>query len=150
MRHHTHKPHVARRASGPIRLLAYAVSLAIGVSALATVLLTGVQTRQTGPVIHTVEVTASMNGFSQGTVQVKTGELVRLRLTSMDNAYHPDGGGQHQWAVDELGLNVIAPPLGSTEVVFVAERAGTYTFYCDICCGGRESPTMQGTLVVNL
>lgn len=150
MKRHTHKAHAVRRASKAVRLLAYAVLIGIGVSVLGTIVVTSIQSREASPPLHEIEVTASMNGFSQNSVRVKAGERVRLRLTSTDNAFHPDGGGQHQWAIDELNLNVIAPPLGSEDLLFVASRPGTYIFYCDICCGGRESPTMQGTLIVDL
>jgi len=71
-----------------------------------------------------------------------------VRLTSLDNAYHTDGGGRHQWAVDELGVSIIAPALGSNSVTFTPDQPGVYTFYCDICCGGRANPTMQGKLTV--
>ena len=81
-------------------------------------------------------------------IRVKAGEPVTVRLTSLDNQHHTDGGGQHQWAVDELGVNVIAQPLSSNTVTFTPEKSGEYTFYCDICCGGRANPTMNGTLIV--
>lgn len=148
MNRHAHKAHVVYRAGGEVRLMAYAMALALVVISLGAAVLSRVRTVELFPVIDDIEVTASMGGFGQHTIQVKAGELVRLRLTSTDHAGYPDGGGQHQWAVDELRLNVIAPPMGSKEVVFVADQPGIYTFYCDICCGGRERPTMQGTLVV--
>jgi heme/copper-type cytochrome/quinol oxidase subunit 2 len=97
---------------------------------------------------NTIDISGSMSGFSSNVIHVRAGEEVTLRLTSLDNQYHTDGGGQHQWAVDELGLNVVAPPLGSESLTFTPDQAGTYTFYCDICCGGRANPTMQGTLIV--
>ncbi|OUC09382.1 cytochrome C oxidase subunit II, partial [Litorilinea aerophila] len=73
---------------------------------------------------------------------------VTIRLRSLDNQYHTDGGGQHQWAVDELNVSVIAPPLGSNTITFTPTEPGEYQFYCDICCGGRANPNMQGTLIV--
>jgi cytochrome c oxidase subunit II len=73
---------------------------------------------------------------------------VTIRLTSLDNQYHTDGGGQHQWAVDELGVNIIAPSLGSSYATFTPVEPGVYEFYCDICCGGRANPSMQGKLIV--
>jgi peptide/nickel transport system substrate-binding protein len=33
-------------------------------------------------------------------------------------------------------------------VTFTPDKAGTYTFYCDICCGGKANPTMNGQIVV--
>lgn len=95
-----------------------------------------------------VDIAADMGGFSRKVVVVKAGEPVTVRLTSLDNSHHTDGGGKHQWAVDELGVNIIAPPLGSSSKTFTPAKPGTYTFYCDICCGGRANPTMSGRLIV--
>ncbi|MCC6611851.1 MAG: cupredoxin domain-containing protein [Anaerolineae bacterium] len=97
---------------------------------------------------NTIDISASMSGFSSNIIHVRAGEEVTVRLTSVDNQFHTDGGGQHQWAVDELGLNIVAPALGSESLTFIPDQQGTYTFYCDICCGGRANPTMQGTLIV--
>ncbi|MBL8095636.1 MAG: cupredoxin domain-containing protein [Anaerolineales bacterium] len=95
-----------------------------------------------------IDVAADMSGFDQDVIRIRTGESVTVRLTSLDSTMHTDGGGKHQWAVDELGVSVIAPALGSNTVTFTADKPGTYTFYCDICCGGRANPSMQGTLIV--
>ncbi|OGA68280.1 MAG: hypothetical protein A3G81_02660 [Betaproteobacteria bacterium RIFCSPLOWO2_12_FULL_65_14] len=98
---------------------------------------------------NTIDIAADMAGFTRKEVRIKAGEPVTVRLTSLDNSHHTDGGGKHQWAVDELGLNIIAPPLRSKYVTFTPSKPGTYTFYCDICCGGRANPTMSGRLVVS-
>lgn len=97
---------------------------------------------------NVIDIQASMSGFDKTEIRVKVGEPVTIRLTSLDNSHHTDGGGKHQWAVDELGVNVIAQPLSSNYVTFTPDKAGTYTFYCDICCGGRANPTMNGVLIV--
>jgi cytochrome c oxidase subunit II len=97
---------------------------------------------------NVIDIAADMGGFSRKEVRVKAGEPVTVRLRSLDNSHHTDGGGKHQWAVDELGVNIIAPPLGSNYKTFTPAKPGTYTFYCDICCGGRANPTMSGRLVV--
>ncbi|HXF59987.1 MAG TPA: cupredoxin domain-containing protein [Caldilineaceae bacterium] len=97
---------------------------------------------------NVIDVAANMGGFDKPEIRIKAGEPVTIRLTSLDNQYHTDGGGQHQWAVDELGANVIAQPLSSNIVTFTPEKPGEYTFYCDICCGGRANPTMNGKLIV--
>jgi len=97
---------------------------------------------------NVIDVEAAMNGFDKYEIRVKVGEPVTIRLTSLDNSHHTDGGGKHQFAVDELGIDIIAPPLGSSYVTFTPSEAGTYTFYCDICCGGRANPTMNGQLIV--
>ena len=97
---------------------------------------------------NVIDVEASMSGFSMKEIRVKIGDPVTIRLTSLDTSAHTDGGGKHQWAVDELGVDVIAQPESSNTVTFTAEKAGTYTFYCDICCGGKANPTMNGQIVV--
>ncbi|HLF01551.1 MAG TPA: cupredoxin domain-containing protein, partial [Anaerolineales bacterium] len=97
---------------------------------------------------NVIDVKADMAGFDMKEIRVKTGQPVTVRLTSLDNSHHTDGGGKHQWAVDELGVSIIAPPEGTNYATFTPAKAGTYTFYCDICCGGRANPTMQGTLIV--
>jgi heme/copper-type cytochrome/quinol oxidase subunit 2 len=97
---------------------------------------------------NVIDISADMGGFSQKIVRVKAGEPVTVRLRSLDNSHHTDGGGKHQWAVDELGVNIIAPSLGSNYKTFTPDKPGTYTFYCDICCGGRANPTMSGRLIV--
>jgi len=97
---------------------------------------------------NVIDIAADMSGFTRSEVRARAGQSVTVRLTSLDNAHHTDGGGKHQWAVDELGVNIIAPPLGSNYKTFTPAKPGTYTFYCDICCGGRANPTMSGKLVV--
>ncbi len=97
---------------------------------------------------NVIDITADMGGFDLKLVRLKVGQPVTVRLTSLDNSHHTDGGGKHQWAVDELGVSIIAPPEGTNYAAFTPTKAGTYTFYCDICCGGRANPTMQGTLIV--
>ena len=97
---------------------------------------------------NVIDVQASMSGFDQKEIRVKLGETVTIRLTSLDNSHHTDGGGKHQWAVDELSVDVIAQPESSNYVTFTPDKAGAYTFYCDICCGGKANPTMNGQIIV--
>lgn len=98
---------------------------------------------------NVIDVEAAMSGFDITEIHIKVGEPVTIRLTSLDNSHHTDGGGQHQWAVDELGVNVIAQPESYNTITFTPDKVGTFTFYCDICCGGRANPTMNGRLVVD-
>lgn len=97
---------------------------------------------------NVIDIKGAMDGFDQKEMHVKVGQPVTVRLTSMDNSMHTDGGGKHQWAVDELGVSIIAPPEGSNYATFTPTKPGTFVYFCDICCGGRANPTMNGTLVV--
>ncbi len=149
MKRYSRKPHaIPHRKYKIARTIAYS-TLAIVVLGIAGYLLvSGLFPSLPISTPNTIDVSASMSGFSSNVIHVRAGEEVTLRLTSLDNQYHTDGGGQHQWAVDELRLNVVAPALGSKSLTFTPDQPGTYTFYCDICCGGRANPTMQGTLIV--
>ena len=123
--------------------------IVIGVLGLAGYLLASAFSRPVlEPADNVIDIAADMAGFDRQEIRVKVGEPVTLRLTSLDNQFHTDGGGKHQWAVDEFDVSVIAPPEGVNIVTFTPDQPGTYTYYCDICCGGRANPTMQGTLVV--
>ena len=95
-----------------------------------------------------IEVAADMSGFDPTEIRIRAGQPVTIRVTSLDNSHRTDGGGQHQWAVDELKVNIVAPPEGTSYATFTPDRPGEYVFYCDICCGGRANPSMQGRLIV--
>ncbi len=95
-----------------------------------------------------VEVKGTMGGFSPSLIRAKAGRPLTVRLTSMDTRFHTDGGGKHQFAIDALGVNIIAPPLGTREATFTPPAPGVYEYYCDVCCGGRANPTMVGKLIV--
>ena len=139
----------ARRRQQRLRLVAFAV-VAVTVLVAAGVLLEGAFSRpELEPMAGTViDVAADMAGFDKPEIHLKAGEPVTIRLTSLDNEHHTDGGGKHQWAVDELGIDILAEPLSSAYATFTPETPGQYTFYCDVCCGGRANPTMQGILIV--
>ena len=132
----------------PYRLAAFAV-LAVVVGAVAIAL---VVSRLQGPPptdATAVQVHASMGGFDPRALTVKAGQTVKIELSSMDNSMHSDGGGWHQLAIDALGINWKVGPLKTQVFEFTAPaEAGSYSWYCDICCGGKENPSMQGKLTV--
>lgn len=138
-----------QRQQQQTRAIAFAL-IGILVLSLAGYLLVSafVKPKPTPMAGNVIDVAASMSGFDMKEMHVKVGEAVTIRLTSLDNSHHTDGGGKHQWAVDELGVNIIAPPEGSNYATFTPDKPGEYAYYCDICCGGRANPTMQGMLIV--
>lgn len=139
----------ARRREKRIRSVIFGV-VVVGVLGLAGFYLKQAFFRPPPPAMagNVIDVAGSMEGFDKTEIHVKVGQPVTIRLTSMDNSAHTDGGGKHQWAVDELGVNIIAEPESSNYVTFTPVKAGTFMFYCDICCGGKANPTMNGSLVV--
>lgn len=94
-------------------------------------------------------VTITMAGFTPSTLTIPAGQPVTIRLVNPDTKFHADGGGVHQFAVPELGLDVMIQPKSTALVTIPAAAPGRYIFYCDVCCGGKENPTMRGTLVVS-
>lgn len=156
--HTTHHPHGRKAGKGrtvprtrtPLWLGSMYVAIIIGVLSIAGWLIWRALALNAGPAgadgVVTVE--ADMAGFSHDRIEVKVGQPVTVRLRSLDTPYHSDGGGKHQFAIDALGVNIIAPPKGTNEATFTPTQPGTYRFYCDICCGGKANPTMQGELVV--
>lgn len=140
---------VAKRArQKKVKAVTFGV-IVITVLSLSIVLLVSAFAPKTPPpTANTIDITADMGGFNMKEIRVKAGQPVSIRLTSLDNSHHTDGGGQHQWAVDEFGVSVVAPAEGTNLATFTPDKPGTYTYYCDICCGGRANPTMQGQLIV--
>ena len=139
----------ARQRQKRVRSILFA-AIVLGVLGLAGYFLKTAFFRPAPPPMagNVIDIEAAMSGFDQKEIRVKAGEPVTIRLTSLDNSHHTDGGGQHQWAVDELGVSIVAQPLSSNYATFTPDKPGVYTFYCDICCGGRANPTMQGALIV--
>ncbi len=135
-------------SSRPVRLGVFAViALVVGVAAIGLVV-----SRLQGPAASdqaAIQVHASMGGFDPRALTVRAGDTVKVELSSMDSSMHSDGGGWHQFAIDALGINWKVGPESSKVFIFTAPaRAGVYSWYCDICCGGKANPSMQGKLTV--
>ena len=132
--------------------VAYIVVVALVLGAAFTLLqgpASGHASAGSGSTGYVIAVDAYMSGFSISRIDAKVGQPITISLRSMDSSAHGDGGGKHQLAIDEFGVNIIAPPKGVTEFTFTPDKAGTFVFYCDICCGGKVNPTMRGEFVVS-
>ncbi len=90
----------------------------------------------------------SMSGFDPSTITWKVGTPLKIDLINTDNQYHTDGGGKHNFAMDDFGMNVSVEPLGQKVFTVPTGTPGTYGWYCSVCCGGRESPSMNGQVIV--
>lgn len=99
-----------------------------------------------GSADRTIQVT--MGGFSTPVVEATAGQPLRLRIDNPDTPYHSDGGGWHQLAIPALGVDARVAPRTDKVVEIPGAEPGEYAFYCDICCGGKENPSMQGVLRV--
>jgi plastocyanin len=99
--------------------------------------------------VGAIQVHASMGGFDPSALTVRAGETVSVELSSMDTSMHSDGGGWHEFAIDALGIDWKVGPLSSKVFQLQApSEPGTYDYYCGICCGGKDNPSMHGKLTV--
>jgi cytochrome c oxidase subunit 2 len=94
------------------------------------------------------QVLVNMAGFSPQRLTAQAGSDLTLTLVNPDSKFHTDGGGWHQFRVEALDLDVKIPPESRRTVTLRDLRTGSYVFYCDVCCGGKENPTMRGILEV--
>lgn len=95
-----------------------------------------------------IDVQSSMAGFTPSEIRVKAGSTVTLKWWTQDAAMHLQGGS-HTMIAPDLGLDEALPAESTRMVAWtVPNKPGTYDVYCDSCCGGKASPTMHGTIVV--
>lgn len=101
-----------------------------------------------GATAGTIDVQSSMAGFNPSEIRVKAGESVTLKWWTDDAAPHLQGG-VHTMVSPDLGLREELPAESSRLVTWsVPDKPGTYDVWCETCCGGKDSPTMHGTIVV--
>ena len=96
----------------------------------------------------TIDVQSSMAGFTPSTITVTAGTVATIDWWTDDAAPHLQGG-VHTMISPELGLNERLPAEGRRTITWnVPDKPGTYDVWCDSCCGGKESPTMHGKIVI--
>lgn len=95
-----------------------------------------------------IDVQSSMAGFTPSTIRVKAGQTVTLKWWTQDAAVHLQNG-VHTMVSPDLGLREELPAESTRMVTWtVPDKPGTYDVWCESCCGGKDSPTMHGTIVV--
>lgn len=97
-----------------------------------------------------IKMTITMAGFEPNTIRAKAGESVTINLINPDNSHHTDGGGIHNFMLTAglARVNITVMPESQQVFTFTPTKPGEYHWYCDSCCGGRENPSMHGTLIV--
>jgi cytochrome c oxidase subunit 2 len=86
-----------------------------------------------------VKVTAKQFTFEPAEIRVKQGEKVKLEITSVDV--------DHGFALPTFNLNATLKPNEMTTLEFVADKKGTFPFFCSIFCGSGHG-SMRGSLIV--
>jgi cytochrome c oxidase subunit 2 len=108
---------------------------AAGALALGSVV--GLTARAAGP--RVIRIVAKKFVYVPAEIRVKTGEAVELQLTAPEV---PMG-----FSLPDFGLRADVMPGKVAKVRLTPDKAGTFTFLCDVFCGtGHED--MNGTLVV--
>ena len=101
-----------------------------------------------------IKMTITMAGFEPNIIRAKVGQPVTINLINPDNSHHTDGGGIHNFMLTEglasvmANLNITVLPESQKVFTFTPTKPGEYHWYCDSCCGGKENPSMHGTLIV--
>lgn len=90
----------------------------------------------------------SMNGFRPSVIRGRIGQPIKVTMVNLDNQFHTDGGGWHNFVVEDLDVVEKVGPKRTHSFTIQVDQPGVYPFYCDICCGGKENPFMQGKLIV--
>ncbi|MBI4098762.1 MAG: cupredoxin domain-containing protein [Candidatus Magasanikbacteria bacterium] len=91
------------------------------------------------PTTKSFTITASQWAFSPNTITVKQGDLVRLRVNSIDVS--------HGLMIPDYDINKVLNPGETVLIEFTADKKGTFSFRCSVQCGGGH-PDMKGTLIV--
>ncbi|MCL4455722.1 MAG: cupredoxin domain-containing protein [Deinococcus sp.] len=91
----------------------------------------------------------SMAGWEPNTLYAKAGQPITVNMVNLDNQFHTDGGGWHNFVAEDLSVAERVGPNQSKTFTFTPNKPGEFLFYCDICCGGKDNPFMRGKLVVN-
>ncbi|MDQ7848786.1 MAG: cupredoxin domain-containing protein [Armatimonadota bacterium] len=94
------------------------------------------------------QVYVDMAGFEPRVLTAPAGREFRVQFINPDSRFHTDGGGWHQFRIGGTDIDVRIPPSTRLVVTLPPLAAGTYEFYCDVCCGGKENPAMRGMLEV--
>jgi len=86
-----------------------------------------------------IRISASTFEYKPGEITVKKGVPVTLELISQDR--------HHGFKLPEFHLQANVQPGVVEKIRFIPDKAGKFTFFCDVFCGdGHED--MSGTLTV--
>lgn len=78
--------------------------------------------------------------FTPNKITVNQGDTVKVTIHNV--------GGTHDWVIDEFNARTDVTQTGDTaSTTFVADKAGTFEFYCSI--DSHRAKGMVGTLTVN-
>ena len=88
---------------------------------------------------QTIRISASTFEFTPSEITAKKGVPVVLELISQDR--------HHGFKLAEFHLRADIQPGATEKIRFIPDKAGTFTFFCDVFCGGGHED-MSGILKV--
>jgi cytochrome c oxidase subunit II len=95
-----------------------------------------------------IAVSSGMDGFTPKTLDAKPGQTLTLVWSNKDDAAMLTNG-VHTLVSDSLKVRLEDPAESTVTVTLAAPMTpGDYDFWCDSCCGGKDTPAMHGTLHV--
>lgn len=136
------------RSQPHAKAIVFGAAAFIVLAAAAFLVIAPVRALRTSQAGDERRIIVTMAGFDPPALRVSAGRAIAVRLVNPDSPYHSDGGGWHQFRIEGLGVDVRVPPRSDRRVELPALPPGKYTFYCDVCCGGKENPSMRGVLDV--
>lgn len=86
-----------------------------------------------------IRIEANQFSYSPSGIQINAGDTVNIQLVSTDVV--------HGLYIDGYGLSVEADPGQTATLTFVADRAGSFRFRCNVTCGAMH-PFMIGKMTV--
>jgi cytochrome c oxidase subunit II len=87
----------------------------------------------------TFTMTASQFAFDPSTITVNKGDTVVIKVKSTDVT--------HGFALPDFGIDQKLEPNNEVTITFVADKTGTFTFFCNVPCGVGHRE-MKGTITV--
>lgn len=85
------------------------------------------------------EIKAKQWSFEPSVITINEGDIVKLSISSVDVT--------HGMRLAEFGVSEILKPGEVVNVEFLANKKGTFSFFCTVPCGSGHG-NMRGTLIV--
>ncbi len=146
--HQARKAALAREARGPVIRKAAFGLVVVAVLGFGAFFAFGDFLNRPVASNDSIDVQSSMAGFTPSVIKVTAGTTVTLDWWTQDAAVHLQGGA-HTMISPELGLAEKLPAESRRQVIWtVPDKPGTYEVWFETCCGGKDSPTMHGKIVV--
>ncbi len=118
-------------------VMIFLIAASVGYLHQESVLRSSTGTVQSGE--QTIRISASTFEFTPSEITVKKGVPVVLELISQDR--------HHGFKLAQFHLRADIQPGATEKIRFIPDKAGTFTFFCDVFCGGGHED-MSGILKV--